>query len=78
MSDLKSHFIFAGYKFNVFLYIFLEFLCQAFSALSENDVVSPETFFKWKDCADPVEHAGKGVAINATCHFFTMLTENDD
>jgi len=53
-------------------------MCQIFSALFEDNIISSETFTAWSGNKDPAEQAGKSVALMSLTQFFTSLGEADD
>jgi len=53
-------------------------LCQIFSVLLEDNIISSETFTAWAGNRDQAEQAGKSVAVMSLTQFFTSLGEAED
>ena len=49
-----------------------------FNVLYDEDVISEQTFFKWKEEDNPEESEGKGVAILSATSFFTWLLKAEE
>ena len=54
------------------------FLRLIFDVLYDEDVISEDTFYAWQNSTEPVEQAGKGVAIKSVTRFFAWLGEADE
>ncbi|PIK51072.1 putative eukaryotic translation initiation factor 4 gamma 1 [Apostichopus japonicus] len=48
-----------------------------FDVLYDEDVISEETFYSWKDSDDAAEKTGKGIALKSVTSFFTWLEESN-
>ncbi|WP_411016093.1 hypothetical protein, partial [Salmonella sp. s51884] len=48
-----------------------------FDVLYDEDVISEDTFYSWRDSGDSVEQTGKGTALKSVTSFYTWLEESD-
>ncbi|XP_071840356.1 eukaryotic translation initiation factor 4 gamma 3-like isoform X2 [Apostichopus japonicus] len=48
-----------------------------FDVLYDEDVISEETFYSWRESDDAAEKTGKGIALKSVTSFYTWLEESD-
>ena len=52
-------------------------LRKFFDLLYDEDTITEEAFYRWKDNSDISEQTGKGVALRTVSQFFQWLQETD-